>query len=524
MPNQYQWYTLKKGDKFKHSSRRRMDITVNDVQKVLGLYLFNFPDMQDLDFVINQILNIKERTIGAYPELSTDKWHDGKGEAFLEKINAAIDNIEDMNVLDALKNWLGDKHEIPTTSQHQEKSFIDNLYLDKGNKIWKVREITTESNHDDFKQSLIYGQTDTRKLQENFEDAILEKDDFDDIVNDSDIKVTEEKGGVGETSDYQFLEFNLSFGFDLNSSIHAKKLKNIFKNQKIVFVPDAATITSLGKPSGKIGLVDTYETQFVEDDPKQKDKPHFDPSRAKPVTFTDKATGKTRLTTTAGEWIGASSELKESEVSGIKGQKRKKVKTSGKYEPPKEGEEDDLEEHREALEASRERWEEAHRLDTFNADDIFEDSSPENIKKWVIALWDNKNNTLWDYMKNSSMPLNLTKVGNYIISFRIKRDLKGRDDDKIVLKWTFKQKKILSKELLMNPAGGGGLYAQKFNLGSGHPETTRLIGPGLDADKAELETQGFNRYRDFLANFVTSRFNTLENAVRNSDANEGGEE
>ena len=76
----------------------------------------------------------------------------------------------------------------------------------------------------------------------------------------------------------------------------------------------------------------------------------------------------------------------------------------------------------------------------------------------------------------------------------------------------------------MNPAGSKGLYAQKFNLGSGQPETTKIIGPTGDADKEQLAALGFNKDRDFIANFVTSRVNTLERAITNSDANEGGEE
>ena len=103
-----------------------------------------------------------------------------------------------------------------------------------------------------------------------------------------------------------------------------------------------------------------------------------------------------------------------------------------------------------------ERWKAQRRLEV-DASDILDDGSPENIKKWLLELWDSPNEQFWHYMLNSGMPLNLTKIGNYTIKVAIIRDLKGRTADEITLSWAFSQKKSLAEELLMNPAGRKGL-------------------------------------------------------------------
>jgi len=522
MPNRYQWFNITDA-KFKNTDRRLVNITINDLQQVLGQYLFNFPNMQDLDFVIGQILNIKERTISAYPELTPNKWGEGKGETFIEKINAALDNIENMNLIDALEKWLGKKHKIP--GPKGQTSFIDNLYLDKDDKIWKVNEIMDANNHDEFSQALIYGKSDKRKLQLGFRDAILQKEDFDDLIKNAEIKVTEEKGGLGEKSDYKFLKFNINFGFDINTTIHTKRLKEIFGRQKIIFVNDTKTIKGVEKPDPKFKppKVTRGDLKTVEDNPLVEGQ-------------------SAERATASGRFIGGGGTLRESDINPVKHFKTKEIDESPEFQTHEikydkdgnkivpegyleehEGRIMGLEEWQEKTQEMEEQWKAQRRLEV-DASDILDDGSPENIKKWLLELWDSPNEQFWHYMLNSGMPLNLTKIGNYTIKVNIKRDLKGRTADEITLSWAFSQKKSLAEELLMNPAGSKGLYAQKFNLGSGQPETTKIIGPTGDADKEQLAALGFNKDRDFIANFVTSRVNTLERAITNSDANEGGEE
>ena len=337
MPNRYQWFNVK-DDKFKQVDRRLIDITVNDLQKVLGQYLFNFPAMQNLDFVVGQIRNIKERTIGAYPELATNKWNDSKGEAFLEKINSAKDNIENMNLIDALERWLGKQHKIP--GDKGEGGFISSLYLDKDDKIWKVEDIVNESNHDDFSQSLIYGRPDMKRLQEGFRDAILQKEDFNQAFNDAEVKTIRARGGIEEQSDFRFLEFTLNFGFDINTTIHTKRLRDIFGRQKIVFVNDTKTITPTEKPDTKLSLagVKTGDMDITEFDPKVEGQ-------------------SVERGVASGRFIAGGGDLRESDINpGVKEYRAKPSNVEDEYEKDEEGRIIGLERLQEKTEEMEARW------------------------------------------------------------------------------------------------------------------------------------------------------------------------
>ena len=207
---------------------------------------------------------------------------------------------------------------------------------------------------------------------------------------------------------------------------------------------------------------------------------------------------------------GTGGRIRESETSAA-GWKRK----------PKEFEEEieGLEDYQSQLQEVKDRWEERRSLRNINIGTLMENHSKDNIKKWLLMLWDNKNDRLWQYFKDMGLPLELTRVGEYEITLTIRKTLLENLPATITSNWKYTQIQKLSKELLISATGEGTTSVQAYNLGpskKGH-ETTRIISAPKEGRKI-METQGYNTYRNFLANFITSRLKQLNTAIEQSDA------
>ena len=116
MPNRVQWFNILEGKKPTNllDERRRMITNPNILAKSLGGYLLDFPNSDEWDVVPNQIRNIEERTISAYPVSIPDetKWNDEKAQKFSKDIQTALDSILNMTVKDAVKLYIGN-HKLP---------------------------------------------------------------------------------------------------------------------------------------------------------------------------------------------------------------------------------------------------------------------------------------------------------------------------------------------------------------------------------------------------------------------------
>lgn len=496
MPNRYEWFALKEG-KF-DGKKDLLAVTVNDAQKVLGFFLFKFSQMDDLDFVLNQIRHIKRRTIARYPQTLPEdtKWNilendKLKGEHFLELIKSARDNILTMNVTDAVEKWIG-THQVKVSGK-EEKQFIPKLNLESTGKIWKVHEIADESEHEEFDQSLItYGKPNLKIEQKRVFDTddpiILNKNDLDAAIKELEVKNITKTGGLEKAGDEEKLQFTITFGL-YTDDIHVNRLKNIFRGQKIIFIKKNKKETAdKDGPGRKIDL--EYETSgeldIKEDDPAVKD--------------------------TYGK-------LRESDVS-VAGTKR--VPRKFERQKKKDGEwvEDDefetLEDYQEQLEENWAKWHEKKMLRGVNAGTLMDNHSAIEIKNWLLELWNNQNDTLWQYFKDMGLPLELTRFGEYKITMVINKNLLTDDPAGLTSDWSFEQKQELVKKLLIEPSGETTTKVQEYNIGR-TTETTRYISVPAD-QRTEMQTKGYNTYRNFLANFVTSRLKQLNAAISESDA------
>jgi hypothetical protein len=491
MPKRYQWFIVK--DNKLDAKKPLMDITVNDAQKVLGLLIFNFPQTDDLDFVLNQIRYIKKRTIGAYPRMLNpeEKWgplepdNKPKGANFIEIINEAKNNILNMNVIDAVERWLGN-HKVKVGNK--SNSFVESLYLDADDKIWTVGEIADESNHEEFDQSLIsYGQPDLNRLQQRVFDVedpvILNKENLDNAIKNLEVKKIKKSGGLDSKSNTEKLSFTINFGF-YNDKIHQKRLKKIFRGQKIVFLDNRKKEEYGSGPERKLNLpLPKGEMKVVEDDPKEGG-------------------------------------LKESEIRGTVENPAqvgwKRVPEKFEDLTDKEIEDLGLKDYHDAMQERWQKWHQAGILSGIDVENLMDEHSSEDIKNWLLNLWDNENDTLWHHFKNI-LPLSLTSIGTYSIDMTLTSDLTEQRPPQLQTDWTYNQTQELEKRFLIEPAGVGTTSIQQYNLGPNAPDHTKVISVPSERRK-DLQTKGYNTYRNFLANFVTSRLNQLDNAITQSDA------
>ena len=138
MPNRVQWFNILEGKKPTNllDERRRMITNPNILAKSLGGYLLDFPNSDEWDVVPNQIRNIEERTISAYPVSIPyeTKWNDEKAQKFSKDIQTALDSILNMTVKDAVKLYIGN-HKLPISGK---PLFLDLLYLEVDDRSLKV--------------------------------------------------------------------------------------------------------------------------------------------------------------------------------------------------------------------------------------------------------------------------------------------------------------------------------------------------------------------------------------------------
>mgnify|MGYP003152379237 FL=1 len=469
MPNRVQWFNILEGKKPTNllDERRRMITNPNILAKSLGGYLLDFPNSDEWDVVPNQIRNIEERTISAYPVSIPDetKWNDEKAQKFSKDIQTALDSILNMTVKDAVKLYIGN-HKLPISGK---PLFLDLLYLDDDDRSWKVGEIASDIS--EFDQSLFrYGKEDlTAKQQKLVKGLIpLEKKDLESVVKNLEVRITKSKSILEERAKQTSLDFTISFGFDTNSSIHKKRVEDIFKGQKVQYVDDSKTEKSVEKPKFEIETsVPSGDLEVIEDDPAVE---------------------------------GTGGRIKESEVS------RLGIKTKPK-ELPKTDEFKEREKEYAESEAAQEMIREWNKRHIFNEriEDIIDDPTKEDIKKWFLKLWNSKNNNLWDFLKGT-LPLSVTSVGNYELLFKIREDETGNITSEV--SWVYNQKRELVKELLTTVAGESSV--QRYNMGEGFTgETTRMVSARGD----KIKGRGYNSYRNYLATHVSNRLKQLNSAI-----------
>jgi len=541
---QYYWYNIPSDMKFDKNNATIQEVSEAELRKAIGLYLLNLEQRNELDSIPRLLSRIKRYTISeSSRNVSDDEiWLEGQMNSKTEpkglvpKLEEALESIEQMQLDDAVKIYIGDNFELGE-GQWEDKSFIQNLYLDIDPKeqSWKVEDIIDESQHAKFRQDpLLYSDSELSAKQQR----IINNDSEAPVnLSQDTLKKGYDKESIKITKEIDANKGKLTFWFDINfmdTEFHKKELREIFPQQKIIFLKDMETVKS-DKPSTP------RETEIEELKTKQAKRSgqfSLEPSRTRDATDTDSATLKHNAEISES-WLfnalgdDAKEGLKEwaqSEIipipdyvmhgssdnpvwlpknSATKLRRKVKVPTiehlrweldldnkdtafnsfwdlveeASKQLPKRESNRIELSKWKaQHLQNLQSRAEEGKsklqfggRLGAVERNMVTalmnKDVNEQHIGNFIETLWEK--DILYNQFLLTNMPMSLTSLGDYTITITLEKTVD--EEPTAEISWVYQQQQTLNTGFLTAIGGVSGLSRPKFNFGSGQPQHARRV-------------------------------------------------
>ena len=548
---QYYWFNITSDMKFDKNNASIQTVTESELKRAIGLFLFNLEQRNELDSIPRLLKNIKRYTISESGRNVPDDeiWLEGQMNSTSEpkglvpKLVDALDSIEESQLDDAVKIYIGDNFELGE-GQWEDKTFISNLYLDIDPKeqSWKVKDIIDESQHAKFRQDPFqYSDSDLstkqqRIINEDSEAPInLPSEDLKKAYDKDSVKIIKKeiKPNSGE----------IVFSFEINlmdTEFNKKELRKIFPQQKIIFTKDTQTFNSQKQSVSQVDELD----DALQAHSKRMGEFKLEPAKKKDRTLADSPSLKHNAEINESwlfnaldddakeglkEWAqseiipipnyvmhGRSDDpiwLPKGSASALKRKVKIPEKKGFRWELNLDNKETafksfwDLVERaaeEPELKIKREKFAEwkAQHLENLNERERaakdrlrFESRLSAPNRKAVTALMQKgtteneiqnfiedlwKNDVLYNQFLLSGMPLSLNSLGDYTITITLNKTV-GEDPTAEMI-WRYDRQQTLNTGFLTAIGGSTGLSRPQFNFGKKTQHARKLYGPDQETD------------------------------------------